>query len=109
MRRGAHDAIGGRASAMATEETRLHLRVEDVSWRDVGDEAVVLESSTGIYLTLNPSGKLLWQALERGSTPAEMASMLVNEYEIGEERATADVAEFLDRLQARHLVEEERA
>lgn len=94
---------------MATDETRLRLRAEDVSWRDVGDEAVVLESSTGIYLTLNPSGRLLWQALERGATPGEMAGMLVEEYEIDEGRATQDVAEFLERLQARHLVEEERA
>lgn len=87
---------------------RLHLRVDDVTWREVGDEAVVLESATGTYLTLNPSGKLLWRALERGATASEMAAMLVEQYGIDEELATADVSAFLDRLRARRLVEADR-
>jgi PqqD family protein of HPr-rel-A system len=91
------------------EATRLHLRVDDVSWRDVGDEAVVLESTTGTYLTLNPTGKLLWRALEQGATEAEMAAMLVEQYGIDEEQAAGDVTAFVDRLRARRLVEADRS
>ncbi len=87
--------------------SRLHLRVNDVSWREVGDEAVVLESTTGTYLTLNASGKVLWQALETGATKPEMAGMLVERFGIGAELAARDVDGFLERLQARHLVEAE--
>jgi hypothetical protein len=94
---------------MTDPETRLRLRAEDVSWREVGDEAVVLESATGTYLTLNASGKLLWQALERGATEGEMVTMLVEQYGIGEELAAADVGTFLDRLRERQLVEAEGA
>lgn len=90
-------------------DARLHLRADDVSWREVGDEAVVLESATGTYLTLNATGKLLWQALEGGVTEREMAAMLVEQYGIGEDLAAKDVAAFLDRLRARRLVESERS
>lgn len=90
---------------MEDDEAKLRLRAGEVSWREVGDEAVVLESSTGMYLTLNPSGKVLWQALERGATKAEMAAMLVEQYGIGEDLAASDVEAFLEGLRARGLVE----
>lgn len=90
-------------------DVRLHLRMDDVSWRDVGDEAVVLESATGTYLTLNASGKLLWRALEDGATSSEMAAMLVEQYGIDGPRAAEDVAAFLGRLRERQLVEAETA
>lgn len=92
-----------------SDNTRVRLRTDEISWREVGDEAVVLESATGIYLTLNASGMLLWKALVAGATPTEMTAMLVERYGIDGDEAAADVASYLDWLRARRLVEADRS
>lgn len=92
-----------------TGGTRMRLRAGDVSWREVGDEAVILESTTGTYLTLNASGKVLWQALEAGATEAEMAAKLAERFGIDSGLAARDAKDFLESLQARSLVEAEPA
>ena len=49
-------------------------------------------------LTLNESGALLWKALERGCDIADLANILLEEYEIDENQATEDVNAFIEKL-----------
>ena len=49
-------------------EEKLQLKAEDVVWREVGDELVVLELSTSTYLTLNGTAKQIWERLASGAT-----------------------------------------
>ena len=49
-------------------------------------------------LTLNESGLLLWRALESGATEGELCAALLNEYDVTEEQAMADVAAFIEKL-----------
>lgn len=46
-------------------------------------------------ITLNESGLLLWKRLEQGATREDLISLLTEEYEVGEEIASADVDKFL--------------
>ena len=46
-------------------------------------------------ITLNESGLLLWKRLEQGATREELIALLTEEYEVGEEIASADVDKFL--------------
>lgn len=49
-------------------------------------------------LTLNETGRMLWDLLVEGSTRPALAEALVSEYDIPIELAQADVNEFLDSL-----------
>lgn len=49
-------------------------------------------------LTLNESGVLLWNALERDCDREALIEVLTNEYDVSRETALADVDEFLDKL-----------
>jgi Coenzyme PQQ synthesis protein D (PqqD) len=82
----------------------LQLKVDDVVWRDVGDELVVLELSTSTYLTLNGTAKHLWESLAAGATVAELVEMLAERYEITPERAQADAESFVTELTNRDLL-----
>ena len=57
-------------------------------------------------LTLNDSGKMLWQLLENGCEAADMVAALMAEYEVTEEVAKADVEKFLQKLQAAGCIED---
>jgi hypothetical protein len=83
----------------------LQIKFDDVVWRDVGDDLVVLELSTSTYLTLNGTAKFLWQGIaDGGSTKSELAIRLSNRYDIPEEQAVADVESFLGGLSERRLL-----
>jgi hypothetical protein len=62
---------------------------------------VVLHLETKFYHTLNTTAVVLWKALDAGagaSTLRELAGKLVNEFEVDEETALADVTVALAEL-----------
>ena len=85
--------------------TRLKLRDEGLTWREIDDEVVALDVETATYLSANASGLLLWRSLSDGATREELVSRLVAEFEIDEERAGADVDAFIGELSQRGLLE----
>lgn len=85
--------------------TRLKLRGEGLTWREIDDEVVALDAETATYLSANASGRLLWRSLSEGATRQELVSCLVDEFEIDAERAGADVDAFVGELSKRGLLE----
>lgn len=49
-------------------------------------------------MTLNSSGRILWQALETGCDREKLAEILTENYEVSLEQALVDVDEFLAKL-----------
>lgn len=83
---------------------RLQLRSEDVAWREVEGEIVVLDLTGGVYLSINDSGAALWSRLTEGATRAELADALVSEYEIDRDLALRDVDAFVAMLAEHKLL-----
>ncbi len=55
-------------------------------------------------ITLNPTGSIIWQQLADGGSPEQIADRLSSEFGIPREQALADVNEFLEQLEAQHLI-----
>ena len=77
---------------------------EEFVLRQVADTWVVMPlGQTSVdfngMLTLNNSGALLWQALEKGGDREALADALTAQYEVDREEALADVDAFLAKLQ----------
>ena len=73
--------------------------------RQVGDETVLLDLSTGIYFGLDSVGKRIWEAVADGNNLVQSAALIAAEYEVDDARAQADVLEFASELVARSLLE----
>lgn len=69
----------------------------------VGDESVNFD---GIR-TINETGAFLWKNLEKGTDEVELVSALMEEYEVDEETAKTDVAEFVNLLINNGLISNE--
>ena len=82
----------------------LKIRVEDLSWRQVGDEIVVLDLRSNAYLSINQSGTALWELLVDGSTPATMEARLVSDFGVDDDQARADVKAFVAMLDEQGLL-----
>lgn len=78
---------------------------EQLVWREVADEVVILDLRTSVYWSLNGSAALLWPALVEGASSEELVGRLVQEYGINEDVASDDVRNFLASCQTQDLVE----
>ncbi len=74
-------------------------------FRDLDDEAVLLNLSTGVYFGLDPVGTRIWHLLlERGQIAA-VRDAIVEEYDVTSAVAAADLLGFVDDLARAQLVE----
>lgn len=53
----------------------------------------------GIFM-MTESGKLLWESIVKGAEEEELTEIIMKEYEIDSDTASADVKEFLEMLKA---------
>ena len=70
----------------------------------VGDETVLLNLANGTYYGLDPVGTRIWALLKEGLSPAEIAPLLVMEYEVETEVIENDLRRFLTDLQTHGIV-----
>ena len=84
----------------------LKLRTTGLTWHAVGSEVVVLDLDGAVYLKLNGSARVLWEALADPASLDQLATVLVDEFGIDDERASIDARAFVDELRRRRLLDE---
>lgn len=84
----------------------LKLRDDRVRWREVDEDVVAVDVDRSTYLSTNGSGALLWLELAGGTTRDRLVERLAQAYLIDDERAAADVDDFLSELNGQGLLEE---
>jgi hypothetical protein len=77
----------------------------DVMFRIVGDEAVILNLKTELYLGLNPVGTRIWTVLNGAPSIHAAYESLLTEYGVEPERLRQDLDELLDKLLEQQLIE----
>ena len=82
----------------------LRAREQDIAWRRVESEIVVLDLRRNAYLSINASGVTLWERMQAGATRAELVAHLVEVHAIDRARADADVAAFVAMLAEKGLL-----
>ena len=76
----------------------------EVITRRVGDEAVILDVTSGVYFGLNGTGARVWQLLTAGMTLAAVCEVMAAEYETGIAELQRDVLGLARELSARGLI-----
>ena len=89
---------------MSSLSTRISIP-EQVFFRDLGGEAVLLELATGRYYGFDEVGTRMWLLLrEHGELKAAFRA-LASEYKVPEDELRRDFLEFIDGLASRRLLE----
>ena len=70
--------------------------------RTVAGENVVVPSGDDLNLnmmiTLNETGKVLWEQLEKGAEEEELVALLLQEYDVEEQTAREHVTRFVGKM-----------
>lgn len=75
----------------------------DFLLRDVADSLVLVPVGAATerfpgMITLNETGKMLWEALATEQTVESLTALILEEYQVTAERARQDVQVFVDKL-----------
>lgn len=73
--------------------------------REFGDEMVLLDFGLGEYFGLDPIGAEVWRRLEAGDALNDIASRIVERYDVERDVALRDILELVGEMRARALVE----
>ena len=77
---------------------------EEVLARQVGEEVVILNLTSGTYFGLDPVGARIWQLMSDGKTLAEICDGMQAEYAVSREDIERDVIDIAQALCARQLI-----
>lgn len=86
---------------------QIRLRQDDVEWREIEGEIVVLDLRRSTYLAVNRIGALLWPRLAAGATRSALVQRLVDDFDLEPSTAESDVDGFLQELRDQELLVEE--
>ncbi len=84
----------------------IKVRSQDLEWREVDGEVVLLDLRTSLYLAVNRTGGVLWPAVRKGATRTELVSLLVSSLAVDQGTAAKDVDGFVASLARHGLLEE---
>lgn len=76
-----------------------------VLFRTVGDEAVLLNLKSELYLGLDATATRMWNLLRESPSIEAAYEQLLEEYDVDPSRLRSDLTEFLAKLVAQGLVE----
>ncbi|MGO9907268.1 MAG: PqqD family protein [Solirubrobacteraceae bacterium] len=80
------------------------LREQDLEWREIDDEIVVLDERNAAYLAVSGSGILIWHMLSERTDREALIAALVDTYDVDHTCAGEDVDAFLAALADRGLL-----
>lgn len=77
---------------------------DDVAFRELDGEAVLLNLETGIYFGLDAVGTRIWQLIAQYGALTAVLDAIVHEFEVPRFEAAADLLDLVRQLDARGLV-----
>ena len=77
--------------------------------REVGDELVILDVTSGTYFGLDPVGARIWQLLSAGLRLTDAVDVLIGEYEVERSQLESDLVALAGKLLDQGLLAPKRS
>ena len=75
-----------------------------LAWREIDDETIIVSPNDSVMHELNDTGRFLWKNIDGTKSAAELAQLLVENYEVTPEIALSDTQALLEEMLSRKLV-----
>jgi hypothetical protein len=79
---------------------------EDVRYRIVGDEAVVVRQNAAEVIAINDVGARILQLIDANSTVGQLIDVMANEYDVTRDELSRDVEHFVAAMHDAGIVED---
>jgi hypothetical protein len=83
---------------------KVEIMNEDVVWRDLDGEIIILNLATGFYYGLEGSANDMWRVLNDVGSTEGVVDALAAEFDVGRDRLAKDVNDLVRRLAEKSIV-----
>lgn len=80
------------------------VRNEDIAWRGVADEGLLVDPRTGKVYPMDPVAFRLWQMSDGVLPLSQIIETLFNEFDVPKETLEKDIQSFVDELVSHDLL-----
>lgn len=77
---------------------------ENVLFRNLSDEAVLVNLKTGHYFGLDPVGTRIWELLGSRERLSDVLAAVLEEFEVDEDTARSDLLSLATELEEKELI-----
>jgi len=89
---------------MSTPASVLWQKNPALAWREIDDETVIISPNDSVMHELNDTGSFLWKNIDGKKSAAELAELLVANYEVTTDIALSDTQSLLEEMSSRKLL-----
>ena len=89
---------------MSTPATVFWQKNPALAWREIDDETVIISPHDSVMHELNDTGSFLWKNIDGKKSAAELAELLVENYEVTSDIALSDTQALLQEMSSRKLL-----
>src|SRR5260370_9930765 len=75
-----------------------------MAWREHDDYTIIISANDSVMHELNDTGRFLWKNIDGTKSAAELARLLVENYEVTPDIALFDAQALLEEMSSRKLV-----
>jgi len=75
-----------------------------LAWREIDDETIIISPNDSVMHELNDTGSFLWKNIDGRKSAAELAELLVENYEVTPDVALSDTQALLEEMASRKLL-----
>jgi hypothetical protein len=66
---------------------------------ELDNDLVMMDIENGSYLSLNKTGRIIWEQLEQPIAVGELIQQLMNRFLVDEKTCAAETLDFLDKIE----------
>lgn len=92
---------------MINKNSRV-VAADDITFADLGGEAVVLNLNAGVYFGLNEAGARILSLLREPARVEELITALMPDYDVTREQLERDIIGFIEGLTRREIIRVEK-
>ena len=89
---------------MITPATVFWQKNPALAWREIDGETVIISPNDSVMHELNDTGSFLWKNIDGKKSAAELAELLVENYEVTPNIALSDTQALLEEMSSRKLL-----
>ena len=66
---------------------------------ELDDDLVMMDTENGSYLSLNKTGRIIWEQLEQPVLIGDLIQHLMNRFSVDEKTCAAETLDFLNKIE----------
>ena len=90
---------------MVTAESRFGVRSEEIAYKTLDGETIIINLVNGVYYSLPGVGSEAWELIASGRSLAETAASLSARYGVPSDAVAADLVRLADQLVSENLMD----